>query len=119
MCEVVQRGHGKEVSDFKKGQIIYLHQSKKTTKEIAEITGIGLRNVQRIIKTWKDSGELPSSRNKCGRKKTLKFSGPKTSEATGEEKSQKNPTLEVMTLFKTGHGAYQPAQCEENLKKWN
>ncbi|GBL82627.1 hypothetical protein AVEN_263703-1 [Araneus ventricosus] len=32
MCEVFQRGRWKDVSDFKKGQIIGLHQSKKTTK---------------------------------------------------------------------------------------
>ncbi|GBO30769.1 hypothetical protein AVEN_174175-1 [Araneus ventricosus] len=86
MCEIVQRGRGEDVSDFRKGQIIGLHQSKKTTKGI---TGIGLRSVQRIIKTGKDSGEPSTSRNKCGLKKLFKFSRPKIYEASGEEKSQK------------------------------
>ena len=36
-----------------------------------KITGIGLRTAQRIIKTWKDSGEPSSSRKKCGWKKIL------------------------------------------------
>lgn len=62
---------GKDVNLFQKGQIIGLHQAKKTTKEIAETTKIGLRTVQHIIKTWKDSGEPSSSRKKCGRKKIL------------------------------------------------
>lgn len=54
--------HGKDVNLFQKAQIIGLHQAKKT-----ETTKIGLRTVQRIIKTWKDSGEPSSSRKKCGR----------------------------------------------------
>ncbi|GBL92449.1 hypothetical protein AVEN_26585-1 [Araneus ventricosus] len=86
MCEVVQRGRGRDVSDFKKDKIIGLNQSKKITKKIAEI---GLRSVQRIIKTGKDSGEPSTTRNKMWTEKHLKFSGPKTTEATGEEKSQK------------------------------
>ena len=55
---------------FQKGEIIDLHQAKKKTKEIAKLTGIWLRTVQRIIKTWKDSGELSTLWKKCGRKKT-------------------------------------------------
>ncbi|GBN55696.1 hypothetical protein AVEN_70748-1 [Araneus ventricosus] len=89
MCEVVQSGRGKYASYFERGKIIGFHQSKKTRKEIAEITGIGLRRVKRIIKTCKNSGEVSTSRNKCGREKTLKLAGSKISEATGEEKSQK------------------------------
>lgn len=48
-----------------------LHQAKKTTKEIAESTKIGLRTVLRIMKTWKDSGEQSSSRKKCGQIRNL------------------------------------------------
>ena len=56
---------------FQKGQIIGLHQAKKTTKEINETTKIELRMVQRIIKTWKDIDDAISSRKKCGRKHFL------------------------------------------------
>ena len=42
----------------------------KATKEIAEMTKIRLRTVQFIIKTWRDSDEPSSSRNKCSRKIT-------------------------------------------------
>ncbi len=55
-----RKTHGKDVHLFQKGQIIGMHQAKKTFKEIAEATKIDLRTVQRIIKNWKDSGE-PSS----------------------------------------------------------
>lgn len=37
MGGVAQCGHGKYVSEFKQGQIIDLHESKKTTKDIDEI----------------------------------------------------------------------------------
>ncbi|GBM50011.1 hypothetical protein AVEN_167129-1 [Araneus ventricosus] len=113
MCKTVQRSRGKDVSDFERGQIIGLHQSKKTIKEIAEITGIGLRSVQRIIKTRKDSGEPSTSRNKCGRKN----SGSKISEGTGEEKSQKNQLLNSWQCLTRGIEAYQQVQCNRNLKE--
>ena len=51
MSEDISCGRGKDVTLFQKGQIIGLHQAKKTTKEIDETTKIGLRTVQRIIKT--------------------------------------------------------------------
>ena len=69
MSEDISCGRGKDVTLFQKGQIIGLHQAKK--KEIDEATKTGLRTVQHIIKTWKDSGEPSSSRKKCGRKKIL------------------------------------------------
>lgn len=47
-----------------------LHQSKKSSREIAKITKIGV-TVQRTTKTWKDSGESSSSRKKFGRKKKI------------------------------------------------
>uniref|UniRef100_A0A3B5RET6 Tc1-like transposase DDE domain-containing protein n=1 Tax=Xiphophorus maculatus TaxID=8083 RepID=A0A3B5RET6_XIPMA len=71
MAKDTSCGRGKDVSLFKKGQIIGMHQAEKTSKEIAETTRIGLRTVQRIIKNWKDGGEPSSSRKKCGRKKIL------------------------------------------------
>lgn len=63
MSDNVSSGHGAGGSVFHKGQIIGLHQAKKTTKEIEEITGTVLRNVQCIINTWKDSNG-PSTSNK-------------------------------------------------------
>ncbi len=71
MSEDTSCGYGKYVNLFQKGQIIGMHQAKKTSKEIAETTKTGLRTVQRIIKNWKDSGEPSSLRKKCGRKKIL------------------------------------------------
>lgn len=44
-------------------------RSRKTSKELAETTKIGLRTDQCIIKTRKDSGELLSSRKKSGQEK--------------------------------------------------
>jgi len=66
MSEDTSCGCGKDDNLFQKGQIIGMHQAKKTSKEIAETTMIGLRTVQRIIKNWKDSGEPSSLRKKCG-----------------------------------------------------
>ena len=59
------------VAEFKKGQIIGQCQSGTKCKGIVEISGIGLRTVQRIIKRWKDGGEDTSSRKMCGRKSIL------------------------------------------------
>ncbi|GBN23358.1 hypothetical protein AVEN_254825-1 [Araneus ventricosus] len=81
----------RDVSDFKKGRIIGLHHSKKTTKEIA---GIGLRSVQRILKTRKDSNEPSTSRNKCGRKKLLS-SRNRRSQKRLVKKSQKKWYLRI------------------------
>ncbi|GBM58445.1 hypothetical protein AVEN_269135-1 [Araneus ventricosus] len=91
----------KYVSDFKKGEITGQHQSKKTTKEIAEITGIGLRSLQRIIKTWKDSGEPSTSQNKMWLEKTHKFTEPKVSES--KKKNRKKSTFELTAMLNTGH----------------
>ena len=71
MSEDTSCGRGKDVSLCQKGQIIGMYQAKKTSKEMAETTKIGLRTVQRIIKNWKDSGEPSSSRKKCGWKTNL------------------------------------------------
>ena len=65
MSEDASCGRGKDVAVFQKDTIIGMHQAKKT-KEIAEITGTGLRTVQSIIKTWTDSGEPSTSRKKSG-----------------------------------------------------
>ena len=65
----VKHNEGHHVALFQKGQIIVLHQAKKTTKEINETIKSGLRSVQHIIKSWKDSGEPSSSRKKYGWKK--------------------------------------------------
>ena len=60
----------KNVTLFRNGKIIGLHQAKKITKDITETTKIGFRTVQCVIKTWKDSGELSSWRKKCGWEKS-------------------------------------------------
>lgn len=44
-------GHGEDVTQFQKGQIIDMYQAKKTTKEIVETIQIWLRTIQRFIKT--------------------------------------------------------------------
>ena len=54
MSEDIAYSCGKDVTWSHKGQIIGLHQPKKTTKEIAETTKIGLKTVQRIIKTFQE-----------------------------------------------------------------
>lgn len=53
MSKDVSCGHGN-----KKGQITGLHQEKKTIKVVTEIAGTGLRTVELISKSWKDSSEL-------------------------------------------------------------
>ena len=50
MSEDISCGHGKDVTLFQKGQIIVLHQEKKTTKDVDETAKIGLRTVQHIKK---------------------------------------------------------------------
>ena len=45
MSEDTSCGHGKDFNLFQKGQIIGMHQAKKTSKDIAETTKIGLRTV--------------------------------------------------------------------------
>ena len=61
MSEDIPGGCGKDVSTFHKGEIIGLHQAK---------------TVQRIIKTWKDSGE-PSSPHQMwlGKKSGMNVTG--------------------------------------------
>ncbi len=74
MSEDTSCDRGKDVNLFQKGQIIGMHQAKKTSKEIAETTKIGLRTVQHIIKNWKDSGEPSSLRKKMWSGKNLEWS---------------------------------------------
>ena len=62
MLEYISCRHGKDVTLFRNGQIIGLHQAKKIT----ETTKIGLRTVHCIINTWKDSGKLSSWRKNPG-----------------------------------------------------
>ena len=50
MSEDISCGPGKVVTLFQKGQIIVLHQEKKTTKDVDETAKIGLRTVQHIKK---------------------------------------------------------------------
>ena len=70
--------YGKDVILFQRGQIIGLHQAKKTTEEIDESTKTELRTVKHIIKTWTDSGEPSSWRKKCDhKKKNLEWSWSK------------------------------------------
>lgn len=64
-------GRGKDVNLFQKGHIIGINSSKENIQEDHETTQTGLRTVQCIIKTWKDSGEPLSLRKKCGQKKIL------------------------------------------------
>ena len=71
MSEDIPCSCRKDVTLFQKGQIIGLHQAKKTTKEIVETTKTGLRTVQRIFKNLKDYKWSSSSRKKCGQKKSL------------------------------------------------
>lgn len=56
-------------------RVTLAERSRKTSKELAETTKIGLRTVQCIIKTRKDSGELLSSRKKSGGKEIQNDSG--------------------------------------------
>ncbi|MEQ2182978.1 hypothetical protein GOODEAATRI_027854 [Goodea atripinnis] len=55
-------GRGKDVSLFKKGQIIGMHQAVKTSKKIAETTKTGLSNMfkseSKIISTCTMQREL-------------------------------------------------------------
>lgn len=54
---------GKDIALLDMGQIIGMQVAEKASKEIPEASKIGLRNVQGIIKIWKDS-EDPLSANK-------------------------------------------------------
>lgn len=53
---------------FLKDQLNGLHQANKMTKN-GGITKTVLRTVQHIIKTWKGTSELSSSKKKCVKKK--------------------------------------------------
>ncbi len=54
MSEDTSCGYGKDVNLFQKGQIIGMHQGKKTSEEIAETTKIGKKMLQfaREHKYW-------------------------------------------------------------------
>ncbi|GBL98571.1 hypothetical protein AVEN_19643-1 [Araneus ventricosus] len=110
--DVVERRRGKDVSVFKYVRIIGQHQSKRTIKEIAELTGIGLRCIQRIIKTWKYSDEPSTSRNKCGREKTRNRSPLKRL----VNKNRKNLTSELAAMFNTGHKGHINTHKRRELK---
>ncbi len=72
MSEDTSCGCGKDVNLFQKGQIIGMHQAKKTSKEIAETTKIGLRTVQYIIKTGRIVGNHHLwGRNVVGQKSSM------------------------------------------------
>lgn len=56
-------GLGKDVTLFRKGQILaFIKEQKTTTKEIVETTNVGLLTVKRITKTRRDSGETRVSK---------------------------------------------------------
>ncbi|GBM16403.1 hypothetical protein AVEN_129724-1 [Araneus ventricosus] len=88
---------------------------KKTTKEIAEITGISLRGSQHIIKTWKDSGEPSTSRDKCGREKTLKFSGQISLKRLVKKTAENHSRTQA--LFNTGHRGISTRTMRRELKR--
>ena len=53
IIEDISCGRGKDVTLFQKAYLTSLHQENKTTKKTAATTKIGLKTVQRIIKTWR------------------------------------------------------------------
>ncbi|GBM58442.1 hypothetical protein AVEN_269132-1 [Araneus ventricosus] len=104
----------KYVSDFKKGEITGQHQSKKTTKDIAEIPGIGLRSVQRIIKSWKDSDEPSTSQNKMWSEKLLSSRNRRSLKR--RRKIARNQLLNSQQCLTRDLSTHT---CGENLKEWN
>lgn len=51
---------------FRMIKLLLCTKQTKIIQKIAETTEVGLRTVQSIIKSWKDSSELSSARTKCG-----------------------------------------------------
>ena len=104
MLKDTSRGCGKDVSLFEKGQIhffsliIGMHQAKKTSKEIAETTKIGLRTAQSITKNWKDRGEPSSLRKKYGWKKIL-IDHDQQSLKRSVKSNHRKTTVELRAMF--------------------
>ena len=69
-----------------------------------------LRNVQRIIKLWKDCSEPSSSRRECGRIRNLEWSRTEITETFGEIRSLKNQQWRPCLIVR----ASPHLQCEEN-----
>lgn len=46
-----------------------MYQAKKTSKEVAKTTKIGIRTVQHVIKNWKYSGTIIFEEGMCSEKK--------------------------------------------------
>jgi len=61
-------GHWKDATLFQKGQINALHQPNKTSTKIAATTETGLRILQQITTTWKDSVESSVRMKYCQNK---------------------------------------------------
>ncbi|GBL92051.1 hypothetical protein AVEN_102600-1 [Araneus ventricosus] len=88
----------KDMSECKKGQIIALYQGQKFCKERAEITSIGLRTVQRIIKCCEDVNKPTSSWKTCGRGTILKNCERRSLKILVKSNRQKS-TLELTDSF--------------------
>ena len=66
---------GKNLPDktyfFDKGQVTGLHRAGKSTKEVSEMTAIGVRTVRSTIPHWKKYGKVQSFSGNRGRTKIL------------------------------------------------
>uniref|UniRef100_A0A8C9RQZ3 Transposase Tc1-like domain-containing protein n=1 Tax=Scleropages formosus TaxID=113540 RepID=A0A8C9RQZ3_SCLFO len=111
MSEDISCSRGKDVTLFQKGQIIGLHQAKKTTKEIAETT----KTFQSIIKTWKDSGEPSSSRKKCGLKKILNDRDWRSLKRLVKS-NRKKRTVELTVMFNSESKSISTHTMQRELK---
>ena len=97
----VTRRRGKDVTEFQKGQIIGLHQGKMSSKEISEITGKGVRCVQRIIKAWNDGELATTSRERCGRHRILTDRDRRAVKRLVKS-NRKRSTLQLTKMFNAG-----------------
>ena len=73
-CDLTM-GPRKVTSDSKIGEIVGLAKRGSSNKEIAELTGVPLRTVQRWTKRFKDGGmrETPKPGTSTGRKPKLNY----------------------------------------------
>lgn len=106
-------GRVKDVSEFKRGQIIGLHQAQKCCTEIGEKT---LKTLQRIIKLWRDEELSKTSRRLCDRKSILCDRDWRSLKQLVKSTRRKS-TLELLKMFNTGSKIVSSRTVRRKLKE--
>jgi transposase len=116
MTDPFQKQCGKCVSAFETGQIVSLQQAGKSTREMSQITVIGLRTVQRIIAKWKMAGKLASARQNCGRAKMLDDRYRRSLKRLVKS-NMRSPILQLSRVFNQGARTISTPTVRRELKE--